>query len=299
MKVRIIAMLVVAIFGTAKAVNDHQYIVNAIKKQSNITQADVDAWKSSDVVSKIKELVARSTYGRTVAGLGVLAQSALIAKVVTAKNPTSFGYAASRILLAELAAGSAYALYRYSTVSPQVVMEKIKKYVALCQTMILANKKYDKADDVLLALVEHHNSAWIGKSYIAIYNGLQSLIVQGGYALELLVQMQAYEEDKEMLHQLEKKVAEYIVHCTQNQRAITAEYRSELKEYKKSEAEATDLYAQKLDILANQWKLLTSVSKTGMKIAGGAASLYVTKRGITSWLSYISGFSGVEKVKKK
>jgi len=279
-KIYVLFIILVGIAYNSMQASDHEYIVNTIKKQSNITKEDVDAWKVKDLSARFNILKEMSTRAKVGTGAGVSGTALLYSRLAKPGKKVMRKGA----LLAALATGSGYALYRYKTISYAQVIEKIRKYVELCQTLILVNKRYDKADDLLLGLVENHNAAWIGKSYVAIFNALQNLIEQGSYALELIEQLKPY-EDKEMLSQLEKKISSYIVRCAENQRAIGNEYRIELKTYKKAASEATDLSVQKLNLLSNQWKLLKSIGETGYKVVIGAGVLW-------------SGGQAVKKAKK-
>jgi hypothetical protein len=245
-------------FFSMTAANDNNYIVDAILKKSNITQKDLE----STIDSKTLASGTASVALLGVAGMaerGLLPQSAALQR---------------RLLLAIGSVGSAYAAYRFYNQSQDIApkIEKIKKYVVLCHSLAVAKKTYDKPEDLIKAIFEERNAAWVGKSFIAIHNAIANLIDQGGYALELaeLLKEQNNENplekplDRDLVDKLEKKISSYMIHLTENQYMIRDLYQDQFKDYVRTKKEKSESYGQYYGTISKQFSTLKAVSDMGI-----------------------------------
>jgi hypothetical protein len=178
-------------------------IVNAIKRQSNITQYDVDKYKLL-FLGGFAPLTALGTSGYAAYRAGQKAYT------VASNNPdmikdafastwmpsslkdympseSTQGWMTNKVLWAGVAAGGVmYGMYPvlYSR-TKEGILGKIQKFDNVCSRLSVANRIYTSLDELQVNIP----SSWSGKSEIAQYLALDNLFDQGGYAIDLLEQV--------------------------------------------------------------------------------------------------------------
>lgn len=194
------------------------YIVDKIKEQSNLSQADVDKWKFVGLgllanpialgMTALPMYIMGSFGFQTAKTYPNLIENAFSNSYLTTYTPSSsiqesimspWSWASGGAVLAGLVA--------YRTIYPRMynaVLNKVKNYVTVCDRYEVAKQNPQSVSLLRSTMsVPYGSGIWASNNIIAIYRGVELLRYQGQKALELLDTLNNTDEEK----QLREKIA--------------------------------------------------------------------------------------------
>lgn len=265
-------------------------LVNAIKRQSNLTQSDVDKYKLL-FLGGFASLTALSVPAYAAYKAGVKAYTVannnpfIIRQAFTSTwMPTSAQdympsgsmqeWMTSRVLWSGIAAGGAFKLIfpvLYSR-TKEGIFEKIKNFEKVCSALSVAKNSYKSLDE----LQRNIPSSWSGKTEVAQYLALENLFQQGGCAIDLLGQVEHWGIN---VAQWEKKIADFNMNLMANKnllqinfdRLIKARWDQQGGQLKIQDARAK-VAGQHIKNITTMWKTLQGAAEFGIKHKGAIGS---------------------------
>ena len=120
------------------------------------------------------------------------------------------------------ALGFTYGAIKFYTepVTIEQAFDAIKEYIRLSETLAVTKKEYATVDDLRNEFVVLHNTAWIGKSSLVLYNEMQKLIDQGSYFLEVLDAIQDRLSQKDEISIMYQQINQYLMRLYKNQELV-------------------------------------------------------------------------------
>jgi len=254
-------------------------IVNAIKRQSNITQSDVDKYKLL-FLGGFAPLTALGTsgYASFKAGQALYNNPDYITKVTGPLGklvPEDYKPSESmqsmltnKVLWAGVALGGVmYGMYPvlYSR-TKEGILGKIQKFDNVCSRLSVANRSYASLDE----LQRNIPLSWSGKDEVAQYLALENLFQQGGYAIDLLGQVAHWGID---VSKWENRIATFNKNLMANKnllqgdfdRLIRVRWDQQSGQLKIQDARAK-VAGQHIKNVTTVWKTLKDITETGGKL---------------------------------
>ena len=193
------------------------YIVNQIHRVSSLSQDDVDQFKMV-WLGRLQEPIAAAAGLASSYTTGTMASALLNNLDLSSIDSKKLWWAVAGA--AGLGLGAAYKLL-YPRMQ-RGIMSKIRAYVNMCEKFTVT-KKTDINWKSLGG--QQGNSMWSKRSSIARARGLEDLLMQGEYALELLDQVDSSDE----VESLREKVSIIVENLEKNLSSIERAARSELQ----------------------------------------------------------------------
>ena len=185
-------------------------VVNDIKKKSDLTQADVDKLKLV-WLGRLQEVAAVGVGGYSAykAGTGAYQLLDKLGEYAPAEN-NKFLWALAG------AAGVSFGAYKVLyTRMERGILGQVKAYVNMCENLDVFKSYYQTESQLAYLGTSAGNSAW-ATSNIARLKGIDNLLAQGAFALQLLDQL----ENAEEVQGLRARVSEIIRRLNNNYNII-------------------------------------------------------------------------------
>lgn len=282
-------------------------VLNAIMSNSNLTQSDVDKWKVLSFGPLAQSLVGvAGVYGTYKAGKLGYDYAGLMTNVFknvtypyffknyepseTIQETTMGKWVWAGVGVMSVGIGVYKLLYSRMRIG---TVNKIKKYTALCDRLVVAHKKYETSRDFQTALEMPGNKVWVISNPLAKSYGFKNLIDQANVALLLLDQLQVHGDNSPEVQLLQGKIINFKDNLEHNLKFILPEILQE--EEKRLQQQAS--HGKQVEILSkevaaetkrmknvnDQWKLLKDFAETSHKY-GPAVATGVAGWNVLNWL---------------
>ncbi len=288
------------------------FIVNSIKKVSDLTQADVDKWKllwlsrAAEPVAALTGLYAVSTVGEAAAqahtdyGNDVknVLKGELLPQFMRLPGVVQSVASSKELWVGAGVAGVGYAAYKF--LYPRVTLGIRNNVIAfndLCSQLGICTKSYAnidqlKSDAGSLASVAmtdtsskgdmaRKNHVWSDGSAIAMQKGLINLKMQRYVAVQLLNQLEPSAENQKLSAALNN----YRAHLDNNERAIQPAIAAEKHKRTQEQGEymaglrvqsaQAGLTSQYIKNTQNVWRTLKDIAEFGVRHKEGIAKIGV------------------------